>query len=140
MSATRIESVLRERVRKRAGRVCEYCGLAEDQGFLPFEVDHIIAEKHRGKTILRNLAWSCFDCNRFKGSDIASLDPLTGRLTRIFNPRRHKWNDHFRVAGGEIIPLTAIGRVTVETLKFNLPGRVEVRAILVQAGRYPVDS
>lgn len=137
MSITRVEPALRERVRKRAKRVCEYCLLAEEHGFLPFEIDHIIAEKHHGKTILRNLAWSCFDCNRFKGSDIASLDPITGRLTRIFNPRRHKWNEHFRVADGEITPLTAIGRVTADILKFNLPERVEVRSILAQAGRYP---
>jgi hypothetical protein len=137
MSLSYIEPALRERVRNRAGRTCEYCLLAEEHGFLPFEIDHIIAEKHRGQTTLINLAWSCFDCNRFKGSDIASLDPVSNRLTRLFNPRRQKWTEHFGVGNGEILPLTAVGRVTVEMLKLNLPARVEVRAMLAQAGRYP---
>jgi 5-methylcytosine-specific restriction endonuclease McrA len=86
MSLTRVEPTLRERVRQRAKGICEYCLLAEAHGFLSFEVDHVIAEKHRGQTVFSNLAWSCFDCNRFKGSDVASFDPATGKLTRLFNP------------------------------------------------------
>src|SRR5947208_967100 len=120
MSLGYIEPALRAQVRERAGHVCEYCLLAETHGFLPFEVDHIIAEKHRGQTVFNNLAWSCFDCNRFKGSDIASLDPVTNRLTRLFNPRRQKWEAHFCIVVGKITPLTAIGRVTVEMLRLNL--------------------
>lgn len=35
-----------------------------------------------GKTAAANLAYACFDCNRIKGSNISSLDPDTGMLTR----------------------------------------------------------
>jgi hypothetical protein len=116
---------------------CEYCLLAEKHAFFPLEVDHIIAEKHQGRTIAKNLALACFDCNRFKGSDIASIDPISKKLMPLFNPRTQKWNDHFRVEGGVIIALTSVGRVTAKLLKFNLPERVEVRELLAKTGRYP---
>jgi HNH endonuclease len=137
MSVTKISPALREIIRQRAGRRCEYCLIAEDQAFLPFEVDHIISEKHGGETSEENLAWSCFDCNRFKGSDIASKDLVTGNLAPLFNPREEKWKDHFQIVGGEIIPLTSIGRVTILVLRINLPQRAEVRAILAGLGLYP---
>ena len=111
--------------------------LAEADAYFPHEADHIIAVKHGGTSTLENLAWACFDCNRFKGSDIASLDVVTQALVPLFHPRVHVWLEHFQLAGGEIRPLTPIGRVTVALLKLNLPPRVEVRATLVQAGRYP---
>ena len=55
------------------------------------QVDHIIAEKHGGATSEVNLALTCSLCNLRKGSDIASLDPETGELTRLFNPRDQSW-------------------------------------------------
>jgi len=103
-------------------------------------VDHIIAEKHGGKTILENLAWACLDCNRFKGSDISSLDPDTKQLTPLFNPRTDHWNENFRDYQGVIEPLTTIGRVTAALLKVNLPARVEIRLELTHQGRYPGES
>jgi hypothetical protein len=75
-------------------------------------VDHIVAEKHRGTTTEDNLCFSCFDCNRHKGSDIASIDLDTGALTPLFYPRRDRWSEHFRLEGARIVPLTAVGRVT----------------------------
>jgi hypothetical protein len=80
---------------------------------------------------------ACFDCNRFKGSDIASLDPTSGRLVRLFNPRTDAWEEHFQVQGGRIRPLTDVGRATERLLKLNLPARVEIRATLTRTGRYP---
>jgi len=132
-----ISAGLRQRVRRRAKDCCEYCLLAEEDAFFPHEPDHIIAEKHGGATTAENLALACFDCNRFKGSDIASLDPLSGSLVSLFNPRTDGWNDHFRIYRGEIRALTAVGRATERLLKLNLPARVEIRATLARAGRYP---
>jgi hypothetical protein len=133
---TYISPELRRRVRSRAGGRCEYCRLAEEDAFLAHEPDHVIAEKHAGQTTYENLAWACFDCNRFKGSDIASRDPLSGELAPLFNPRSNGWNDHFALEGGTIHPLTAIGRVTERLLKLNLPERVEIRETLANVGRY----
>jgi len=131
-----ISAGLRQRVRRRARGHCEYCLLAEEDAFLVHEPDHVIAEKHGGATTFDNLALACFDCNRFKGSDIASLDPNGGKLVRLFNPRKDIWTEHFQVEGGRIHALTAIGRATARLLRFNLTARVEVRATLMQAGRY----
>jgi hypothetical protein len=58
-----------------------------DDRLLPFEIDHIIAEKHRGVTAADNLCLACYRCNSFKGSDIASADPLTGNAAFLFHPR-----------------------------------------------------
>ena len=67
---------------------------------------------------------SCPCCNRFKGSDIASIDPETGKLTPFFNPRLQQWLDHFQLERGTIIPLSAEGRVTAKILQFNLLERI----------------
>jgi hypothetical protein len=111
--------------------------LPEERAFFPHEPDHIIAVKHGGQSVADNLALACFDCNRFKGSDISSIDPINGALTPLFNPRTQEWSDHFMIEGGRINPLTATGRVTELVLKLNLPSRVEVREILAKIGRYP---
>jgi hypothetical protein len=52
-----------------------------------------------------NLCFSCNHCNANKGSDIASADPLTGRATFLFHPRKQVWAEHFRLEGVYIIPL-----------------------------------
>jgi hypothetical protein len=114
------------------------CLLPEDQAFFPHEPDHIIAAKHGGETTTENLALACFDCNRFKGSDIASLDPASRELTPLFNPRTQEWSQHFNVAGGLIRARTAVGRVTESILKLNLQSRVEVREMLASVRRYPL--
>jgi len=134
---TRISAALRREVRQRAGERCEYCLLAESNSFFPHEPDHLIAKKHGGETVSENLALACFDCNRFKGSDVASIDVLTGRLVSLFNPRLQRWSEHFRLEGGRIIPFTEVGRVTEVLLRLNLSARVEVRERLAASGEYP---
>jgi hypothetical protein len=109
----------------------------QEDYFLPFEIDHIIAEKHGGTTTLDNLCLSCFDCNRYKGSDIASRDPQTRRVIALFHPREQNWNEHFQLDNGKIEGLTAEGRVTVFLLRLNLPERVEERLSLQTLNRYP---
>ena len=137
MSSTRISAALRRRVQERARGCCEYCLLSEEDAWLSHEPDHIIAEKHGGETIGENLAWACFDCNRHKGSDIASRDATTGSLAALFDPRSQRWRDHFELNEGSIIGVSAIGRVTERLLKFNQPERVETRRLLIQVSRYP---
>lgn len=124
-----IPGAIREAVIARAIGNCEYCGKPQ-VSFFAHEVDHVIALKHRGKTTLDNLAFSCHQCNRFKGSDIASLDPETDALTPLFNPRTQVWAEHFRYQLGEIEPLTPEGRVTEFLLRFNNETRVQERIAL----------
>lgn len=90
----------------------------------------MIAEKHGGPTSEENLALSCTLCNGHKGSDIASVDPLTGEIVPLFNPRLAGWSDHFRMEDCIISPLTGSGRATVQLLQLNQPHRVAERRLL----------
>jgi 5-methylcytosine-specific restriction endonuclease McrA len=78
---------LRRKVEERAAYQCEYCQLPAGVSFFPHEIDHIIAEKHGGKTEANNLAYTCWRCNRHKGTDLGSFDPETGEFSFLFNPR-----------------------------------------------------
>ncbi|MBI5385404.1 MAG: HNH endonuclease [Verrucomicrobia bacterium] len=129
---------LRAAVESRAGHRCEYCLLHEDDAVLPHELDHIIATQHGGQTALENLAHSCWDCNHVKGPNLASLDPLTREIVLLFDPRRDRWAEHFRLDGARIVGLTAKGRTTAFLLQFNAPERIRQRADLQAIGRYPL--
>jgi hypothetical protein len=118
---------------ERARRCCEYCLVPADYFLLAHEVDHVIAHKHGGETALDNFALSCARCNKRKGSDIASLDPETGELVALYNPRRDRWTDHFQFSGAEITPRSAIGRTTVRLLQLNDSPRLEDRRLLIEA-------
>ena len=93
---------LRRIVMDRAFDRCEYCQMPQLLVASSHQVDHIVAEKHGRATSEINLALSCSLCNLRKGSDIASLDPETGELMRLFNPRDQSWREHFRFDDGEI--------------------------------------
>jgi hypothetical protein len=130
-----IGRILRSIVQRRANHRCEYCFLHEEDAELPHEPDHVIAIKHGGATTQQNLAWACFVCNRHKGTDLASIDPLTGKIVPLFNPRQQKWKNHFTFKGGRIVPLTAMGRVTVFLLQLNRLDRLEIRELAIAQGR-----
>ncbi len=135
MSQDWLPEALRSAVRQRGADSCEYCGIPEAGTFFAHQVDHVIAEQHGGETTLDNLALACAQCNRFKGPNIASIDPDTKRMVPLFNPRTDKWSDHFRQEGGRIIPLTPIGRATARLLNFGHKDREEARHNLWQTGR-----
>lgn len=128
---------LRRLVRERGAGCCEYCLIHESDTFFSHEVDHIIPQRHGGSAAEGNLALSCLFCNRRKGSDIASIDPATGILTPLFNPRNQVWSEHFRLVGARIDPLSPEGRVTERILGLNHPGRLVERGLLRNLGRYP---
>jgi 5-methylcytosine-specific restriction endonuclease McrA len=129
-----VPAAVREQVRKRAGNRCEYCRKPEDAVVYPYHVDHIISQKHDGKSTLDNLAWACFQCNVNKGSDIAAYDSATGNLTPLYNPRLQVWIDHFELQQSLIVGKTPEGRVTVRLLQFNHLDQVDIRRGLISAG------
>jgi hypothetical protein len=99
---------------------------------LPHQVDHVIAETHGGKTVMENLACAC---NRFKGANIAGVDPETGRIIRLFHPRKDRWNKHFESrVDGRISGCSAIGRTTVAVLRVNQEKSVLMRQALIAEG------
>src|SRR5579862_8003714 len=140
MAQQYIGAQLRRLVRERAAECCEYC-LIPEQFTLAFHwIDHIIAEKHDGTTAEDNLALSFVLCNQHKGSDLTSVDPLSGQITPLFHPRRDHWLDHFRFVAAVIEPLTATGRVTVRLLQMNHPDRLAERDALLSLGLLRPDA
>jgi hypothetical protein len=132
-----MNTALIRQVWQRGFHCCEYWQVPQDYDDAPFEIDHIIARKHGGAAVARNLALSCCWCNSFKGTDLAGLDPHTRKLTPLFNPRRHKWHRHFRWEGPVLHGRTPIGRVTIAVLNINDPLRVAFRAGLIELGVFP---
>jgi hypothetical protein len=96
----------------------------------------IIAKKHRGPDDDDNLAWACIFCNLYKGPNLASLDPETGALTRLFHPRLDRWDDHFRQDVASIVGLTAVGRTTCWLLEMNSEVLSTLRTGLIREGQW----
>ena len=91
------------------------------------EPDHIIPQKHGGGDEAENLAWTCFQGNRYKGREVGAFDPDTGQLVRLLNPRTDEWEMHFALDEGFITPVSAIGkrlRTSRQRLKLNASARV----------------
>ena len=136
MTSNPISASLRQLVIERAQGRCEYCLIHQDVSIYSHEVDHIIALKHSGQTIAENLALSCLPCNRHKGSDFATIDPNTGEIVPLFNPRRQVWDEHFTLNNGRIEGITLIGQATARLLMFNTPTRILERQLLIAQKRY----
>jgi len=128
----------RQIIRAAAGQCCEYCRVPEDDRFARFQIDHIIPLKHGGKDTVENLCLACLKCNGFKGPNVAALDPDTGDATKLFNPRRQHWEDHFRInEDATLTGLTPEGRATLIVLRINEDRRVQNRQLLMRLGEYP---
>lgn len=122
-----VSDALRRLVVERANQACEYCLLPSSLSFYSHEVDHVVALKHQGQTNAENLAYACWRCNRFKGSDLGSFDPKTGDFCFLFNPRKQLWSEHFNLAEGQIIGQSPEGRTTAKLLKMNNRNRIQER-------------
>ncbi len=115
-------------VRRRAKDRCEYCAL--EQPYSPgarFHIEHIRPKKHGGDDDLGNLCLACSECNLRKGTNLTGIDPDTDAITELFNPRRHRWDEHFEWVGVEIVGRTAIGRTTIVVLDVNSDDQIELR-------------
>jgi hypothetical protein len=124
-----MDEQLRQTVRKRADYRCEYCCLPQDaEPFFAYHVEHIVARQHGGSDDNENLALACYHCNAHKGPNLSGLDPESGALVRLFNPRLDKWEEHFERNGVLIVGRTAaVGRATVGLLKMNAADRRRLR-------------
>lgn len=121
---------LRGLIRRRAGDRCEYCGIPQEHVAYPFQIEHIVARQHHGNDDPSNLALACERCNAYKGPNLSAIDPETGNIVTLFNPRQHRWHDHFVIQNAIVIGATDMGRATVRLLNMNAPRRMELRAIL----------
>ncbi len=137
MTRPYIPATIRRLVIARANGRCEYCLLHQDASFARHPIDHIIPVAQGGETNETNLALACASCNTAKGPNLTGIDPLSGQVAVLYNPRRQKWERHFKLEGATIVGLTKSGRATVHLLQINSPKRVEERLCLETIGHYP---
>nr|VFJ47102.1 MAG: hypothetical protein BECKFM1743C_GA0114222_100419 [Candidatus Kentron sp. FM]VFJ48915.1 MAG: hypothetical protein BECKFM1743A_GA0114220_100649 [Candidatus Kentron sp. FM]VFK08230.1 MAG: hypothetical protein BECKFM1743B_GA0114221_100638 [Candidatus Kentron sp. FM] len=87
-----------------------------------------------------NLTFAFTSCNKRKGSDLTNIDPDTGEISALFNPRRDRWPDHFHLRrDGWLVSKTPVGRATIYLLRLNLPERREERKLSDFIGNAPTD-
>ena len=95
MSEAYISNALRHRVAVQTRHRCGYCLTSEAIVGTPMEIDHIIPQSLGGPTEEDNLWLACSLCNDHKSDRIAALDPRTGTIVRLFDPRHQVWREHF---------------------------------------------
>src|SRR5437868_14567714 len=102
-----MEKSLVQEVWRRAGDACEYCQMPQAFYGTRHQIDHVIAEQHKGPTVLENLALACFPCNNHKGPNLSGVDPVSRKIVRLFNPRKDRWRRHFAWEGAHLRGKTA---------------------------------
>ena len=139
MAEPRPAAATREQVAARAGGRCEYCRSPEAFSPSPFAIEHVTPAARGGTNAPENLAFSCQGCNNHKYAAVEATDPASGATVPLFHPRRERWRDHFAWSDDltVIIGLTPTGRATVEKLRLNRDGVVNLRRMLRAAGVHP---
>jgi hypothetical protein len=140
MAEDRVTELLRSQVAERAHYLCEYCRMPEAYSLIPrHSAEHIIPRSLQGETSLDNLAYSCQGCNGHKATRTEGVDAATGHPAPLFDPRKHRWNEHFRWSDDsiEIVGLTPEGRATVDALRLNREGLRNLRRVLIPWGEHP---
>ena len=121
-----VDAATRRLVRQRADDRCEYCRChQDDQPFLTFHIEHIVARQHGGSDHESNLCVACHWCNLHKGPNLTTL--VQGELVVLFHPRTQDWKLHFEIRGDRVAGLTPVGIGTVELLNMNDEDRCELR-------------
>jgi hypothetical protein len=64
---------LRDQVWRRAKDSCEYCQLPQTCTVLPHEIDHIVAQKHRGENLVGEPVSGLRPLQRVKGTKHCGL-------------------------------------------------------------------
>ena len=126
-------------VADRALHRCEYCRAPEFLFNLPFEVEHVIPVSQGGQDDDSNLALACRSCNVHKGWSTTGVDPATGEVVRLFNPRVDRWSEHFCAEGAtrRIDGISPVGRATVDRLRLNGGSQLLARKEWIRLGAYP---
>lgn len=139
MPRQRMTAQQRRIVIERAQGCCEYCLCQVDFATQSFSVEHVIPVHYGGANTLENLALACQGCNSHKYTKREKADPVGGAIVPLYHPRQQKWQEHFQWSDDftVIIGITAIGRATVEALKMNRPGVVNLRRVLYALGEHP---
>jgi hypothetical protein len=127
------------RVALRAWHRCEYCHAPEVVFNFPFEVEHIVPVLAGGSESEGNWALACRSCNLHKGAHVTGVDIESEAVVSLFDPRKHRWEDHFQVemVTGKILGLTAVGRATIARLEMDSEAQITARKRWIQIGLFP---
>ena len=133
-----VSAALARLVRRRPRDRCEYCLLPQSGQEASFHIDHVRPGSEGGVSEADNLALACVTCSLKKGARRLAVDPQTGALTTLFNPRQDRWTEHFRwMAGMRLAGRTVVGRATIKALGMNRPPILMIRRALAHMGRFP---
>jgi 5-methylcytosine-specific restriction endonuclease McrA len=140
MSRRKFTPLEKRIIQERAGYCCEYCKFPMLYSHDSFHIEHILPIKFGGTNELDNLAWACDGSNTNKGSYIQWIDPVSGVKLALFNPRQDVWKNHFQWNEdfSTIITLTPVAGATLDLLKMNRLGLVNIRKALFVYGVLPV--
>jgi len=139
MSRTTIPEALRRQVLEDAGHRCGYCQSDELLTGIPLSTEHLLPVAAGGPTVRDNLWRSCRPCNELKGTQTHAVDPETGEIAPLFNPRTQSWHTHLRWSddGTVLLGITPSGRATIEALQLNRPMLRSARRRWVLVGWHP---
>lgn len=143
-----INELLRQRVRRRANALCEYCHSPERISSIRFTVDHLKPRSLGGSDEFDNLALACSRCNQRRYNFTAGRDRETASITELFNPRQQAWASHFTWSANKVwlLGITPTGRATCDRLDVNdarYSGDnpiTEVRMFWLKAGWHPPEG
>jgi hypothetical protein len=129
-------------VAEDAHRACGYCRAPQDALPYRLEVEHLVPVSRGGSHQRDNLWLSCHKCNKLRSNRTSAVDPLTQVESRLFDPRRDEWRQHFahHDEARYIVGRTAVGRATVAALRLNDEYHVKARSVWIVAGIYPPAS
>lgn len=126
-------------IRRQANDRCGYC--LNPQELMPFklEIEHIYPQALGGESVEENLWLACRECNAHKAAKTKAIDRLTGKLVKLFNPRKQDWQEHFEFSQdfSEIIGKTVCGRATVECLQINNIYQTTARLAWTETSKFP---
>jgi HNH endonuclease len=115
---------IREQVRQRARRACEFCSVSEvDVGGL-LTIDHFQPQSKGGSDDLDNLIYCCVRCNQYKQDywPTCQADPL------LWNPRQGNTSANFvELENGQVVAISFQGEFTIRRLRLNRVPLVEYR-------------
>jgi hypothetical protein len=123
-------------VHNRADYCCEYCQTCQKVTGQAMHVEHIDPD---GGDHPDNLCLSCSNCNLSKALATSAVDPESGDIVPLFNPRLQQWHDHFEWIenGVRLSGKTDIARATIDRLGMNRERVTVSRKVWVKSGEHP---
>ena len=136
-----ISEATRKKVIERAFNRCKYCLAWMYNAIHTFHIEPIDPFYQSHDNSLDNLALSCGGCNSAKSIKTTGIDPVTQATVSLYNPRTLEWTIHFKWSNDylQVIGVTPIGRATVDTLRLNRIGLINLRRLTLLAGEHPPD-